>query len=435
MGGRLLDFLAQGLHADRPLAASVPAAIVPGGLAFYFSNDTGAEQFNLFNEDTADWYTIPLSAFSAPSFAALTDVDWTTPPADGEIFVWDAGSSKLIPSPYVPGNTTEQIQDIVGAMLVGITGITAFYDDPLGQLQFTVTVTQYTDEMAVDALGAAFALGTHIGCDVIYDDINNKISVEVDVAWVDGLIVTAISMASIDDLNDVDTSTTPPADGDVLTWSAANSAWEPAAPGVGSGSGQPWYWDPPTAASLTAVSYNATLPLLTDDADVGLIFDYNEAQPAGDEIKAAWMAAPGGWAQVEAIPEDMCVNLNFNTNGIILWNSANNRCIVWGNVRSGFNAIASRANFTPGGGAGASSWNANLAAATPVLRTTPFYRVRVSGTNLLFEFSYNGKKWFLFATEALATWIVAVTHIGIGMIANVGSSYVPNIVVPRFVIT
>lgn len=33
---------------------------------------------------------------------------------------------------------------------------------------------------------------------------------------------------AIDDLTDVDTSTTPPTDGQVLTWDNANSQWEPA---------------------------------------------------------------------------------------------------------------------------------------------------------------------------------------------------------------
>lgn len=43
--------------------------------------------------------------------------------------------------------------------------------------------------------------------------------------------------ASIDDLNDVDTTTTAPNDQDVLTWINANSQWEPAAPSGGGGGG------------------------------------------------------------------------------------------------------------------------------------------------------------------------------------------------------
>jgi len=39
---------------------------------------------------------------------------------------------------------------------------------------------------------------------------------------------TDITTESIDALSDVDTSTTPPTDGQVLTWVNANSRWEPA---------------------------------------------------------------------------------------------------------------------------------------------------------------------------------------------------------------
>jgi hypothetical protein len=40
-------------------------------------------------------------------------------------------------------------------------------------------------------------------------------------------------LVAIDDLTDVDTTSTPPADGDVLTWDATPGAWVPAAvPGV-----------------------------------------------------------------------------------------------------------------------------------------------------------------------------------------------------------
>jgi len=44
------------------------------------------------------------------------------------------------------------------------------------------------------------------------------------VAWV----AIGLSNASINDLNDVDTATTPPADGQVLRWSATAGQWVPA---------------------------------------------------------------------------------------------------------------------------------------------------------------------------------------------------------------
>lgn len=43
--------------------------------------------------------------------------------------------------------------------------------------------------------------------------------------------------------------------------------------GGGSSSGGDWAFDPPLAASLTPLSGDATMPVLTDDADIGLIID------------------------------------------------------------------------------------------------------------------------------------------------------------------
>lgn len=47
------------------------------------------------------------------------------------------------------------------------------------------------------------------------------------------IVKDPVASLSIDDLTDVDTTTTPPIDGDVLTWVNANSAWEPLAPPSG----------------------------------------------------------------------------------------------------------------------------------------------------------------------------------------------------------
>jgi len=53
------------------------------------------------------------------------------------------------------------------------------------------------------------------------------------------IVSVAGGAAAIDDLTDVDTSTTPPTDGQVLTWVNANSQWEPA---DSTGGGGLAYW-------------------------------------------------------------------------------------------------------------------------------------------------------------------------------------------------
>lgn len=183
MGGRLIDWIASGDYADRPLPAAAVANIAPGGTAIYFSSDT-TPIMSVLDPTVPDWFEIDFSALTAPDFQGLTDVDWSTPPTDGQYFEWDTTSSKLVPVslPAIPTQYTDEMaQDAVGAAIAagGHTGITINYDDGGNAISFTVTITQYTDEMAQDSLGAAFAAGTHIGITVAYDDVNNKFSFEI----------------------------------------------------------------------------------------------------------------------------------------------------------------------------------------------------------------------------------------------------------------
>ena len=178
MGGRFLDWLGQGDAASRPAAAGMAALIVPNSTAFYYANDT--QILSVYDDNLVSWFDIDVGAISALSFATLPDVDWSTPPTDGQIFEWDTTSSKLIPvDKPTPARSTEQFQDDVGAMGVDGTGSTFTYDDTAGTIRWDVTITQYTDELAQDAMGAAFAAGTHVGVTATYDDAGNFISLEI----------------------------------------------------------------------------------------------------------------------------------------------------------------------------------------------------------------------------------------------------------------
>jgi hypothetical protein len=63
-----------------------------------------------------------------------------------------------------PGPMTgEQVQDIVGALLVAGAGMNIVYDDVTGAITITNTsLAGYTDENARDAIGAALAGGALI---------------------------------------------------------------------------------------------------------------------------------------------------------------------------------------------------------------------------------------------------------------------------------
>ena len=82
--------------------------------------------------------------------------------------------------------TTEQVQDIVGAMLVGTeTRIGVAYDDTNGRINFvvddmTADTQPLTTEAVQDIVGGMFASNTETRVAATYDDTNGKINVVVD---------------------------------------------------------------------------------------------------------------------------------------------------------------------------------------------------------------------------------------------------------------
>jgi plastocyanin len=81
-------------------------------------------------------------------------------------------------------NTDERIQDVVGGMVSSNTegGIEVTYDDPTGKLNFSVTPELITDfvESAQDASAALLNHSDHNKITATYDDINNKVVLNVD---------------------------------------------------------------------------------------------------------------------------------------------------------------------------------------------------------------------------------------------------------------
>lgn len=243
---------------------------------------------------------------------------------------------------------------------------------------------------------------------------------------------------SINSFLDVDTVTAPPSNGDALIWNSGGAKWEPgAAGGGGGGSSEPWYWAPPTPADYTLYSYdNTKMPTCVADGDIGTVFSYNEPSKNLDDGKMALKAAPVGWTSVEMKAFTEVPNGDFNTAGIMLFNSGNNRVITFGALRSGPNLISSKFNFISNGGAAASTWSSNTFAAANVITNSVHWKLVLNGTNLEFYWSNTGKHWQrIGSTEALATFLVAVTHIGFGMFPNVtDANNTPKLVIERFVI-
>jgi hypothetical protein len=77
------------------------------------------------------------------------------------------------------GLTGEQVQDIIGAMVVAGAGISVVYDDAAGTLTITNTIgAGYTDEQVRDVMGACLAAGTRIS--IAVDDAGNTITISSD---------------------------------------------------------------------------------------------------------------------------------------------------------------------------------------------------------------------------------------------------------------
>jgi len=176
MGGRLFDWLGAGIAADLPPAAGMAALLVsPGSTALYFETDT--KIVDIYDESGPSWFAIDAAALAAIAFATLPDVDLTGI-SDGDTFKWDVASGKVLPlTPW----TIESLQDLVGAMVVNGTGTVGSYDDTAGTFKFDSSITQYTDEMAQDALAAAFAAGTHTGLTINYTDGSDKFDFTVTI--------------------------------------------------------------------------------------------------------------------------------------------------------------------------------------------------------------------------------------------------------------
>lgn len=428
MGGRLLDWLGQGNAADRPAAIDVPTLVPANSAVFFYAKDT--KILSVYDEADSDWYEIDAAALSTLSFETLPDVDWSTPPTDGQVFEWDTGTAKLVPtSLYV--KTQEEFQDAVGAMGVNGTGTTFVYDDGAGTFKFDCTITQYTDELAQDAIGAAFAAGTHVGLTITYDDVGNVFDVEIVDSYVNALADARIAAATLDDLSDV--GATAPALGQVPTWDGAK--YEPATPPGGVDS----YEAGPPGSVFTAASFtswiNQGTSTIADGVDA-LIFRPQRGTPAiRYAMLGATPAAPFDiYMRAEVTQLSSLANTAFSQFefGLVFKDNADDELIFcnFGQVRiSGDEQVYAVRNIRRMNGANSQTISATPIAREELLTQWQWMHVNVTSTTITFEISPDGKNWIEVGTESIATFVDVVDQYGIGCYSNDAGTGTPAIII------
>lgn len=181
-----------------------------------------------------------------------------------------------------------------------------------------------------------------------------------------------------------------------------------AANGSGGGGGGNWWFNPPAAASFSLTSGDGTNPILTDDADAGLLFDFG-AYTASDDNRFAYRTLTDptlDWDMITTCnPLLLDAGIGF---GLAMHNSVNNRFLTflardtgwrmynWTTLTS-FNSVAS-SNFNPGG----------MTSKYPTwLRMT-----RVSNT-ITFRVSADGKQWAQVGSTTVSGYVGNPTRVGL----------------------
>jgi hypothetical protein len=164
-----------------------------------------------------------------------------------------------------------------------------------------------------------------------------------------------------------------------------------AANGSGGGGGGNWWFDPPAAADFTVASTDATVPVLTDDADVGLIFD-GGTHITGNIRRYAWKSLPSSGA----VDWEVTIRLDFaiaqisNISGIMAWESATGKTLTLSQ-----NATTREVRVDRTAAIGGVLTNVVTSATVQTPQQSNWLRIGyLSGTNTYYwGISTNGKMW------------------------------------------
>ena len=174
--------------------------------------------------------------FGAKSINNLSDVDILTDYTitEGQTLVWDDTAGEFIPGDRVTQDifNTFFIDASIGDLTdIDITNInegdTLVWDPTINQFITVGHVDKLLDLLDVDGTGIAD------GQVMQYDSSQNKFVPADPTTATD--VTNIINATSLDELSDVNTSTTTPSDGQILIWNGTNQEWEPGDLSAGGG--------------------------------------------------------------------------------------------------------------------------------------------------------------------------------------------------------
>lgn len=160
-------------------------------------------------------------------------------------------------------------------------------------------------------------------------------------------------------------------------------------PSWASAGGAAWDFNPPSAASMTLISGDATQLALTDDANVGLIASYNSAGLGGQVQRCALRTLTNktlDWTLTVKM-KSLIPGINYRGTGLLLYDSLSANNIGFQiTTDSGFR-IAKWTNLLGAGGVNLVTININGGVYIEWLRVVH------TGGNYIFYMSENGKLW------------------------------------------
>ena len=165
---------------------------------------------------------------------------------------------------------------------------------------------------------------------------------------------------------------------------------------------QPWWYAPPTAASMSLVSGDATNLTLTDDSDAGLLFD-GGAPVTGDKCRVAYrtLTTPANdWVMTAKLNYLLSSN-TFSYVGLIMRDSTGGKCVSWKYDNNRTLANSRHTNLGSFSAAGTS---------ITILDYVYWFRITKSGSNVTFSLSASGKQWVDLVTESVTAFMGAAPN-------------------------